>query len=83
MAKQQDDALFEESSRGKIGAGKVILFILGAVLIFGGMYVMSLGFSAALSSAGQFWVYTIGLVATIAGFAIPFSTPFATTIKIK
>lgn len=83
MAKQQDDALFEESSRGKVGAGRVVLFILAMVLVFGGMYVMSLGFNESLSTAGQAWVYCLGLAATIIGFAIPFATPYASTVKIK
>lgn len=83
MAKEQDDALFEESSRGKVGASKLIAFSLSVILVFGGMVVMSYGFNSALSQTAQFWVFVIGQMTTLAGFAIPFGIPYASTVKIK
>lgn len=83
MAKEHDNALFEESSRGKVGANKVVLFTLSAILVFGGMIVMSYGFNSALSQTAQFWVYVIGQMTTLVGFAIPFGLPYATSVKIK
>lgn len=83
MAKEQDDALFEESSRGKVGAGKVVLFALSAILVFGGMVVMSYGFNSALSQTAQLWVFVTGQMTILVGFAIPFGLPYASTVKIK
>lgn len=80
MANEQGD-LFDESSRGKIGASKVVWFVLASILAFGGMVTMSYGFNTALSETVQFWVFVAGLGITLAGFAIPFGLPYATSVK--
>lgn len=83
MAKQQDDALFEESSRGAIGVGKVILFLVSSVLVFGGVILMSYGFNTELSDSTQMWTFVIGQMTILVGFAIPWATPYASTVKTK
>ncbi|WP_336658638.1 hypothetical protein [Leucobacter sp. USHLN153] len=72
MAKQENAALFEESSQGAVSAVTAIVFILSVVLAFGGLVVMSYGLQPSLG-AGEAWVFAGGLAATILGFAVPFT----------
>lgn len=83
MAKQQGDALFEESSRGKVGFGKILAFVIGFVLFMGGIVVMSYGFSSQFTEQQQLWVFVAGLTSTFLGFAVTFGGSYASTVKIK
>jgi len=69
MAKK-NEALFEESSQGAVSAVTAIVFILSFVLVMGGMVVFSYGFGMG---EADLWIFTIGLVATIVGFILPFT----------
>lgn len=78
MAKQQNEALFEESSRGAVGAVTAFVFILSVVLAFGGMVVMSFGFQPELGTGVEASIFIGGLIACILGFVIPFTWLAAT-----
>ena len=70
MAKQENVALFEESSQGAVGATTAIVFVLSLVLTFGGMVLSSYAFGAA---SLHIEIFSAGLVATILGMLIPFT----------
>jgi len=70
MAKQENEALFEESSRGAVGAVTAIMFILSIVLVFGGIVLMSYGVNPSLGAA-EVWTFAGGLLAIVLGFALP------------
>ena len=74
MAKQ-NEALFEESSQGAVSAVTAIVFVLSAVLVFGGMVLFSFGFG---TEGADLPIFTAGLLAVIVGFVLPFSTLPAT-----
>lgn len=63
------DALFVASAQPKPSAGSILVFILSAVLVFGGFYLMGMAFS--VEGAGL-WLFSGGLIATVVGFWIPF-----------
>jgi len=71
MAKQ-NEALFEESSQGAVSAITAVVFVLSAVLVFGGMVLFSYGFGQSTEQVDAI-LYTGGFVATILGFALPFT----------
>lgn len=71
MAKQ-NDALFEESSRGAIGAVTALGFILSFVLVVGGMVLFSYGFDSG-SDQRDMWIFVGGLSATMVGLLLPFA----------
>ncbi|MCW2287299.1 hypothetical protein [Leucobacter luti] len=73
MSSQSNGALFEESSRGGVGAITAIVFILSMVLSIGGFVLMSYGFNPTLGAAGEQFFFIGGLAATIIGFALPFT----------
>ena len=70
MAKQENVALFEESSQGAVGATTAITFVLSVVLTFGGMVLSTYAFGAA---SMHFEIFAVGLGATILGMLIPFT----------
>lgn len=76
MAKK-NEALFEESSQGSVSAITAVGFILSMVLAFGGLILASYGFDPALGAGGP-WIFTIGLLLTFLGFALPFTLLGAT-----
>lgn len=69
MAKQHE-ALFEESSQGAVSAVTAVMFVLSAVLLFGGMVLSSYGFTG---EDPDLTVFSLGLVAILVGFFIPFA----------
>lgn len=71
MAKK-NDALFEESSRGAVGAATAVSFVFAVLFAFGGLVLASYGFDPALGGAG-IWIFGGGLGLCILGFAIPFT----------
>jgi hypothetical protein len=70
MAKQDNVALFEESSQGAVSAATVIVFVFSVVLVFGGMVVFSYAFGP---ESFNFEIFAGGLVASIVGFLLPFT----------
>ena len=68
MAKEE--TLFEESSQGAVGAMTAVMFILSAILMFGGFVLMGYGVNLSLGTM-ELWVFTAGLAATTLGFLIP------------
>ena len=70
MAKQE--ALFEESSQGAVGATTAIIFVLSLILVFGGFILMGYGVNIELGTM-ELWTFTGGLAATTIGFLIPFT----------
>lgn len=73
MAKENTEALFEESSRGGVSAITAVFFVLSIVLSLGGIVLMSYGFNAALGSVTEIWLFLGGLVTSSIGFALPFT----------
>ncbi|MFT4231616.1 MAG: hypothetical protein QM606_02410 [Leucobacter sp.] len=71
MAKH-NEALFEESSQGAVGAVTGLVFILSMVLVVGGFWLMSFGINPSLGAA-ELWTFAGGLAATVLGFALPFT----------
>lgn len=69
MAKQ-NEALFEESSQGAVSAITGFVFLLSAVLVFGGMVLFSYGFGTENS---DLLLFSLGLAATMLGFILPFT----------
>lgn len=73
MAKENTQALFEESSRGAVSAITAVFFVLSFVLSMGGIVLMSYGFNVTLGSTTELWMFAGGLAATTIGFALPFT----------
>lgn len=69
MAKQ-NEALFEESSQGSVSAITALVFVVSAVLVFGGMYLLGWGFEA---EAADMWFFSGGLAAMFVGLMLPFA----------
>ena len=63
-------SVFAPSTQPSAGAGTVVLFIITALLVFGGFYVMSMAFH--LEPATAIWVFSIGLLMDVIGFWLPF-----------
>lgn len=70
MAKQENVALFEESSQGSVSLTTVVGFVLSLVLTFGGMVFATYAFGA---DSLHWEIFAIGLAATILGLLIPFT----------
>lgn len=69
MAKQ-NEALFEESSQGSVSAVTALVFVVSAVLVFGGMYLLGCAFEA---EAADLWFFSGGLAAMFVGLMLPFA----------
>lgn len=72
MAKQSEN-LFEESSQGAVSGVTALVFVLSFVLAMGGLVFMSYGFQPDLGPTAELLIFSGGLLATIIGFALPFS----------
>lgn len=70
---KQNEALFEESSQGAVSAVTAVVLVLSIVLAFGGLVLMSYGFSSEHTEMMSFSIFAGGLLATVLGFAIPFN----------
>lgn len=68
MAKNED--LFEESSQGAVSAITGVIFVLSAILVFGGIILMSYAFGPDVPGT---LIFVSGCAATFLGFAIPFT----------
>ncbi len=69
-----NESLFEESSQGAVSAVTAVVFVLSLLLAFGGLYVMSLAFDTGIvEGMVGFWVFAAGLLASVVGFALPFT----------
>lgn len=73
MAKENTQALFEESSRGAVSAITAVFFVLSIVLSMGGIILMSYGFNVTIGEFNELWLFVGGLAASTIGFAIPFT----------
>ncbi|GAA1610259.1 hypothetical protein [Leucobacter chromiireducens] len=73
MSSQENGALFEESSRGGVGAVTAIVFVISIVLAFGGMVLMSYGFNPTMEVSAELGMFIGGLVASAIGFVLPFT----------
>ncbi|WP_125100326.1 hypothetical protein [Leucobacter chromiireducens] len=73
MASQDNEALFEESSRGGVSAVTAVFFVLSIVLAFGGFVLMSYGFNPTLGATTELWMFFGGLLSSAIGFALPFA----------
>lgn len=73
MAKENTEALFEESSRGGVSAITAVFFVLSIVLSMGGIVLMSYGFNITVGAVTELWLFVGGLVAAIVGFVLPFT----------
>ena len=72
-AKQNNDELFAESSRGATSALTFFGFIISFVLFFGGMVVFSYGFGPELSPEQGLITYAGGLAASFLGVIVAFA----------
>lgn len=72
MAKQ-NEALFEESSQGAVSAITATVLVLSLILMLGGLLLMAYAFQQELPETPSAWMFSIGLLATVLGFAIPFN----------
>jgi hypothetical protein len=70
-AKQENNELFAESSRGAVSALTFVGFIFAAVLFFGGMVVMSFGFGGATTTQDAI-IFIVGIASSFAGVGIAF-----------
>lgn len=73
MAKQNTEALFEESSEGAVSAVTAVVFVLSMVLAFGGLIAASYSFSDSFYGVSGFLLFGGGLLASVLGFALPFT----------
>lgn len=71
-AKQDNTELFAESSRGAVSALTFVGFILAALLFFGGMVVMSFGFSGTNTMQDAI-IFIVGIASSFAGLGIAFA----------
>lgn len=69
MAKKNEE-LFEESSRGAVSAVTVFTLIISFVLAFGGLILAGYAFGQDVPAIELF---SIGIIASFLGFAIPTS----------
>lgn len=73
MAKENTQALFEESSRGAVSAVTAVFFVLSFVMSMGGLVLMSYGFNMQIGAVTELWVFAGGLASATIGFALPFT----------
>ncbi len=73
MNVQNNDALFEENSRGGVSAVTAVVFVLSMILAFGGFVLMSYGFNPELAPSAELSLFIGGLAASIVGFVLPFT----------
>lgn len=73
MAKENTQALFEESSRGAVSAVTAVFFVLSIVLSMGGIVLMGYGFNVEIGAITELWIFSAGLAATVIGFMLPFA----------
>lgn len=71
MAK--NEALFEESSQGAVSAVTAFVFVVSAILAFGGILLASYAFDSTISEGAAIWLFSGGLAASIVGFMLPFT----------
>lgn len=72
MAKQ-NEALFEESSQGAVSAVTATVLVVSVALMIGGLLLMAYSFHQDLAESPSAWMFVVGLLATVLGFAIPFN----------
>nr|WP_243752209.1 hypothetical protein [Leucobacter weissii] len=65
--------MFEESSQGAVSAVTATVLIISLVLLVGGLLAASYAFDPANDETMNLWLFAGGLIATVLGFAIPFS----------
>lgn len=66
-AQQNNDMIFEESSRGGVSALTIVFTVMSFVLVFGGMVLSSFGFGHEFA-----WeIFAGGLLATTLGLILP------------
>ncbi|MFV0433336.1 MAG: hypothetical protein ACK5LO_05080 [Leucobacter sp.] len=61
--------LFQRPEQPRAGFGSILLFIVCAVLLFGGFYVMSLAFEAGVNGT---WIFVAGLAANFVACFLAF-----------
>ena len=66
----QADALFVASAQPKPSLTTILLFVLVALLVFGGFYLMGAAFSVAEGLG--FWFFAGGLALDVIGFWLAF-----------
>lgn len=65
--------LFDESSRGTVGALTAVFFVLGFALMLGGLIVSSYAFNPPAGEGWQAGMFAGGILLSTLGFVLPFA----------